>query len=314
MILTLEVVGEQAAQFGAGRRKVFHSTGGTIGRLPDNDWVFPDPYVSGRHALIRYLGSNFFVEDTSTNGVFVNTPEFRVSKTQAYQLKNGDVLFIDAYEIAVRIEKEAAANAQERDPLMALQSLGRRQERRDDSDRGAPAANRKPAAQSAHQAAQAAPPAGEELRTVIMPMHRHDADVADRNSETQWFGLGEMSLRDPSAPMAQQVSADPQETSAAALPDVADERAAVLAAMRLAFETMLAKFDPDRLQEEFDRHMKKGSILGAPAKLRYWDLYREKYGDMAKDAESSFQMLFGNEFAKAYEEQMERLKMRGRNR
>jgi predicted component of type VI protein secretion system len=98
------------------------------------------------------------------------------------------------------------------------------------------------------------------------------------------------------------------------LHDVRDHQTAVLAAMRLAFETMLAQFDPNQLQEEFDRHMKKGSILGVPAKLRYWDLYREKYGDTIKDAETSFRTLFGNEFAKAYEEQIERLKSRGRNR
>ena len=48
MILTLEVIGEQAEDLGAGSRKVFNAVGGTIGRLPDNDWVFPDPYVSGR--------------------------------------------------------------------------------------------------------------------------------------------------------------------------------------------------------------------------------------------------------------------------
>ena len=45
MILTLEVIGEQAQDLGASGRKTFNAIGGTIGRLPDNDWVFPDPYV-----------------------------------------------------------------------------------------------------------------------------------------------------------------------------------------------------------------------------------------------------------------------------
>ena len=62
--------------------------------------------------------------------------------------------------------------------------------------------------------------------------------------------------------------------------------------MRLAFESMLSQFDPKRLQEEFDRQMKKGSILGVPAKLRYWDLYRDKYGELTKDAEAGFRTLF----------------------
>mgnify|MGYP000538733618 CR=1 FL=1 len=106
MILTLEVTGDQATGLGAGSRKVFNAIGGTIGRLPDNDWVFPDPYVSGRHALIRYLNGKFFVEDTSTNGVFINAPDSRLSKTQAHPLRNGDVLYIDAYEITVSIETD----------------------------------------------------------------------------------------------------------------------------------------------------------------------------------------------------------------
>src|SRR5262245_46908315 len=96
--------------------------------------------------------------------------------------------------------------------------------------------------------------------------------------------------------------------------DVREHQAAFLAAMRLAFEKMLAEFDPAKLQEEFDRQMKKGSILGVPAKMRYWELYRDRYGDMAKDAETSFRTLFGDEFAKAYEEQLERLRGMGRNR
>ena len=86
----------------------------------------------------------------------------------------------------------------------------------------------------------------------------------------------------------------------------------VPAAMRLAFESMLSQFDPQRLQEEFDRQM-KGSILGVPAKLRYWDLYRDKYGDLIKDAEAAFRTLFGEAFARAYEEHLERLKQPGRS-
>jgi len=93
--------------------------------------------------------------------------------------------------------------------------------------------------------------------------------------------------------------------------DVRDHQAALLIAMRLAFEALLAQFDPVRLQEEFDRQLKKGSILGVPAKLRYWDLYRERYGEMVKDADASFRQLFGDEFAKAYEEQLARLRALG---
>ena len=42
MVLTLEVIGQQASKLGASVRHVFNGVGGTIGRLPDNDWVIPD--------------------------------------------------------------------------------------------------------------------------------------------------------------------------------------------------------------------------------------------------------------------------------
>ena len=93
--------------------------------------------------------------------------------------------------------------------------------------------------------------------------------------------------------------------------DVRDHQSAFLAGMRLAFESMLSQFDPQRMQEEFDRQM-KGAILGVPAKLRYWDLYRDKYGVLTKDAEGAFRTLFVEAFAQAYEEHLERLKKSSR--
>jgi type VI secretion system FHA domain protein len=99
---------------------------------------------------------------------------------------------------------------------------------------------------------------------------------------------------------------DAAEAFEEAFRDVRDHQLAFQTAMRLAFESMLAQFDPERMQEEFDRQM-KGSILGVPAKLRYWDLYRDKYGALSKDAEAGFRTLFGEAFAHAYEEHLERL-------
>ncbi len=79
----------------------------------------------------------------------------------------------------------------------------------------------------------------------------------------------------------------------------------MLAGMRVAFESMLAEFDPDRLQQEFDRQLSKGLV---PAKLRYWDLYRQRREDIVKDPEATFRRLFGEPFARAYEDQLRELK------
>jgi type VI secretion system FHA domain protein len=104
----------------------------------------------------------------------------------------------------------------------------------------------------------------------------------------------------------------PVEAFEDAFDDLRSHQIAMLAGMRVAFEFMLAEFDPDRLQEEFDRQLKKGSLLSVPAKLRYWDLYREKRDEIAKDPETSFRELFGEEFAKEYEEQLRRLKVQSK--
>jgi len=60
MYLTLEVVSPQAASLGADRRRIVSERGLTIGRVPGNDWVIPDPYISKQHARISYSNGSFF--------------------------------------------------------------------------------------------------------------------------------------------------------------------------------------------------------------------------------------------------------------
>ena len=84
MILTLEVqaVAEPEVQVAAppdvgvihqGTRKVFEAGGGTIGRLPDNDFQLDDPFVSRKHCTIYIDGLCFTVSDLkSTNKTILN--------------------------------------------------------------------------------------------------------------------------------------------------------------------------------------------------------------------------------------------------
>jgi len=71
--------------------------------------VLPEQHISGRHAVIRYSNGTFYVVDTSSNGVFVNSTEARLQKNQPYALKQGDRLYMDAYEIRVSIQTEGRA-------------------------------------------------------------------------------------------------------------------------------------------------------------------------------------------------------------
>jgi predicted component of type VI protein secretion system len=72
---------------------------------------------------------------------------------------------------------------------------------------------------------------------------------------------------------------------------------------------LLADFDPARLQEAFDRQGGTGLL---PAKLRYWELYRDKLEAILKDRDGAFRRLFGEEFARAYEDQLRQIKSQSR--
>jgi type VI secretion system FHA domain protein len=97
-----------------------------------------------------------------------------------------------------------------------------------------------------------------------------------------------------------------------AFDDMRNHQLAMLAGVRVAFEAMLSEFHPDHLQEQFDRQQKKGALASIGGK-RYWDQYREWIHDMVADADRSFRELFGDEFARAYEEQLKKLKAQGRS-
>jgi type VI secretion system FHA domain protein len=463
MILTLEVASPHDDAPGTELRKVFDSRGGTIGRVPDNDWVLPDGYVSSHHAVIRFTGSEFEIEDTSTNGVFVNSLDNRLPRGQGYTLRSGDRLFIDPYEITVSISRPgvaarppayeaddpfgppapAAAPAyappvvhadpgahSEVDPLSLLGfdqgPAGPAAPRASDLARGSvlsehyrppspvgppapgggglipddydplrssddvpsarhsraavpapvpPAAPAAPAyvpparpapvavpppevpraARPSPAAARpaAAPAPGVTLADVLaaagltdIPVSPDLADQFGRIMRVVVAGVIDVlqsrqrikaEFRVPATgfmpvannPLKFSANVDdalhnllvrrnpaflgPVEAFDDAFDDIRNHQMAMLAGVRVAFESMLKQFDPERLQQEFDRGA-KGSLLAVPARLRYWDLYRDRFSDMVSDADACFRELFGHEFAKAYEEQLERLKAHDRSR
>lgn len=105
----------------------------------------------------------------------------------------------------------------------------------------------------------------------------------------------------------------PVEAFEDAFRDLRNHQIAMLAGVREAFEAMFRQFDPDRLQKEFDRHtprVKKGPLAALQAKPDYWEFYRDWVQRLSNDADGTFRNLFGQEFARAYEEQLDRLKSR----
>jgi type VI secretion system FHA domain protein len=124
MTLRLRVVSDHRRQLAERHTIVFGMSGGSIGRSSDNDWVLPDPlrYVSAHHARILFRDGNFYLEDLSTNGVYVNDQPEAVAKlgSSGYRLKNGDVLRVGDYQIVVALDTDTVPEIPELDSAAAV--------------------------------------------------------------------------------------------------------------------------------------------------------------------------------------------------
>jgi len=111
--LRLRVVSDQRRSLADRGSVVFSVEGGTIGRSADNDWVLPDPlrYVSAHHARVQFREGNFYLQDVSTNGVYVNDEMEPLAKrgSSGYRLVNGDVLRMGDYHIVAALESKLAS-------------------------------------------------------------------------------------------------------------------------------------------------------------------------------------------------------------
>ena len=506
--LTLEVIGSEAAGLGGSRRHVFSASGGVIGRLKTSDWVLSHTKVSGRHAVITSMDGIFYIEDTSTNGVFLNSPHNRLVAGRRYALESGDRLIIDPYEITIQIagdrdgesiketerpgrqleherrtpnplideqfgaepssegpsrrtpsagyaaplEPEPVAS-EELDPLKLLgaeeprRSPVQRAPKAEELDHGPamsghyqpptpvmpplpvqsppppppfvipadydplrddfvqsapvtvespspsfpPPAPSPPALEFEQETAETEPevppaPPLADLRSAPPPVSPPvdprprvwpvDVDPGTV-SETLRALLEGAGLREevPATPelarsfgeifrivvsgvmdvlrsrqdikdefrmrMTQFRPADnnplkfsanvddalhnllvkrnaaylqPVDAFEDAFEDLRYHQLAMLAGMRVAFESMLAQFEPDRMEKQFVRQLQRIPMLRVVTRFRYWQLYRDRMEDMARDPEETFKKLFGEEFARAYEAQLARLKAEGQAR
>jgi type VI secretion system protein len=115
MTLRLRIVSDHRRLLGERSSIVFTVNGGKIGRSADNDWVLPDPlrYVSAHHARVEYRDGHFYLEDLSTNGIFVNDDDRPLAKAlpAGHLLKTGDIVRMGDYQIVAAVETEAEQSA-----------------------------------------------------------------------------------------------------------------------------------------------------------------------------------------------------------
>lgn len=82
----------------------FDTQGGSIGRAPNNQLILPDPdkFVSRVHATVIYEAGQYFIQDSSTGGTFVNDSELPLQQSRV-RLTDGAKLRIGEYELLVSI-------------------------------------------------------------------------------------------------------------------------------------------------------------------------------------------------------------------
>jgi type VI secretion system protein ImpI len=93
-----------------------------------------------------------------------------------------------------------------------------------------------------------------------------------------------------------------------AFDDIRVHQFAMLASLRVAFDHMLSQFDPEVLQAQIARQAGRGSVLGIGGKPKLWEAYVARFGELAADRDYAFRRLFGEEFGKAYEQNLEQQK------
>ena len=86
--------------------------------------------------------------------------------------------------------------------------------------------------------------------------------------------------------------------------DLVNHQNAFLDAMNSAFIEFADRFDPDELQESFDRTLGSSKLFAFRNRSKYWDLYRDLYPIMTEKGGGRFPQMFGEEFVKAYERQV----------
>jgi type VI secretion system protein ImpI/type VI secretion system protein len=81
----------------------------------------------------------------------------------------------------------------------------------------------------------------------------------------------------------------------------------MMTGMEAALKGLLKRLDPQQLEGKLETSGGFGSILKGK-EARYWEAYLKMYAEISDQAENDFHELFSREFARAYQDQLDRLK------
>lgn len=100
---------------------------------------------------------------------------------------------------------------------------------------------------------------------------------------------------------------EPQRAMRDAFDDLRAHQLAFLAGMRAALEGLLQRFDPASLEARLTQKSVLSSLLPAARKAQLWSVFQQEYQQIAGELSDDFHQVFGREFLRAYEAQLDAL-------
>jgi type VI secretion system FHA domain protein len=94
--------------------------------------------------------------------------------------------------------------------------------------------------------------------------------------------------------------------------DLEEHQLATLQGIRFAYDQMLRQFSPEAIQALAEASGKGGSSVLGGNKKKLWEVYEQHYQQLTSDPEASYNRLFGEALAQAYEAGLKELKLRRR--
>lgn len=95
--------------------------------------------------------------------------------------------------------------------------------------------------------------------------------------------------------------------------DLLNHQNAFIDAMNSAFIEFADRLDPDELQERFDKSASGVNFFGFSRRKNYWQQYCDLYPILTEKGGGRFPQMFGEEFVKAYERQVEEYRRHDRD-
>lgn len=343
MLLALRVIGRPDEDNAGPLVAHFDQRGGLIGRADTAKLVLPDPKrtVSRFHAHISFENGRFLIEDMgSTNPAAVNGQP--LASGQRLELKTGDRVRIGSYTLAAELGRGDTAPADPvahtaseeiyahtrivaREATQAMPSLERGARRAGSSEdlwrafqEGAEAAvelpdGLRPESMRMLGAMVKGLVGGVRrlLQLRMMVKQDLDADVTmlrgRQNNPIKFAPDDARAIAALLKPPLPGFTAGPPAVDEVML-DLQVHTIASRVAMKVAIERVLARFEPQALEQRLQGGSVLQRLMPGSRKAALWDLYLEQQRAIRSDAVEGFQAAFAQAFAEAYERETARLK------